>query len=200
MLLERLQTHLETIYGIRCALRAKDFLLDQQQALLLGASGRSREELLVAGGGEGLELGLYLHPELLAPKDLGAFCEAAEGVSHFVYLTRSAELERRVSLLELEAQAEVDKFAICALGRWDSRRADAFEVTFEQIFDQVRYRDSLTGDELDRYREANRLARAFCARLLPILAARSLERLLAVLRYCYRLGSKAKLEHLGGAR
>jgi hypothetical protein len=41
----------------------------------------------------------------------------AEGVSHFVYLS-SAMLERSVSLLELEAQAEVDKFAICGLLRW----------------------------------------------------------------------------------
>ena len=197
MLLERIQNHLESIYGIRCALRAKDFLLDEQQALALGGSGRAREELLVAGGDEqDLELGLYLHPELLAPRDLGAFCEAAEGVSHFVYLARSAELQRRVSLLELEAQAEVDKFAICALGRWSSRRPDAFEVTFERLFDQVHYRDSLSAEELDRYREANRLARAFCVRLLPLLAAHSLERLLGVLRYCYRLGAKAKLDHL----
>lgn len=194
MLLDRIQKHLESIYGIRCELRAADFLLGEEEAKALGGTGRAREELLVHEEDGELELGLYLHPEVLAPKDLPAFCEAAEGVSHFVYMTRSADLERRVSLLELEAQAEVDKFAICVLGRWEHR--GAAETMFERLFDEVRFRESLTQEELYRYREANRLARAYCLRLLPLLAVRNLERLLSELRYSYRLGAKAKLDYL----
>ena len=182
MLLDRIQKHLESIYGIRCELRARDFLLGEEEARALGGTGRAREELLVHEDEGELELGLYLHPEVLEPKDLGAFCEAAEGVSHFVYMTRAADLERKVSLLELEAQAEVDKFALCVLSRWESKRAAG--AMFERLFDEV------------RYREANRLARAYCARLLPMLAARSLEKLLSELRYSYRLGAKAKLDYL----
>ncbi len=194
MLLDRIQSHLESIYGIRCELRARDFLLGEEEARALGGTGRAREELLVHEHEGELELGLYLHPELLAPKDLGAFCEAAEGVSHFVYMTRAADLERKVSLLELEAQAEIDKFALCVLARWEQKRAAG--AMFERLFDEVRYRETLQPEELARYREANRLARAYCARLLPMLAARSLERLLSELRYSYRLGAKAKLDYL----
>jgi hypothetical protein len=40
------------------------------------------------------------------------------------------------------------------------------------------------------------MARAYCARLLPLLAMKSLERLLSELRYSYRLGAKAKLDYL----
>src|SRR4051794_18817533 len=110
MLPARIQRHLEAIYGIRCALQVTDCLLDEGQARALGGTMRAREELLVREEEGAVELGLFLAPELLErPADLGAFCEATEGVSHFLYLSRAASLDRHVSLLELEAQAEVDK-------------------------------------------------------------------------------------------
>ena len=43
---------------------------------------------------------------------------------------------------------------------------------------------------------ANRLARNYCARLLPHVAERRLDKLLSALRYSYRLGAEAKLRHL----
>ncbi len=43
------------------------------------------------------------------------FCLAVEGVSHFVYVALRAAGDRPVSPLELELQAEVDKFACCRL-------------------------------------------------------------------------------------
>src|SRR4051812_43653996 len=123
MLPGRIQQHLEAIYGIRCELRVTDCLLDAQAAKALGGTLRAREELLVREDAGGMEVGLFLAPELLhQAADLGSFCEATEGVSHFLYLHRAASLDRHVSLLELEAQAEVDKFAVCALGGWSEDR------------------------------------------------------------------------------
>ncbi len=198
MLPARIQTHLEAIYGIRCELRVTDCLLDAQQARALGGTMRSREELLVREDDGQIEVGLFLAPELLhRADDLGSFCEAAEGVSHFLYLHRAASLDRRVSLLELEAQAEVDKFAICALGSWaeDAEGQRAREL-FGRIFDDGVLRRELTEQENWRYRQATRLARAYCRRLLPIITARRLDRLLTELRYAYRLGAEAKLDYL----
>ena len=43
------------------------------------------------------------------------FCLAVEGVSHFIYVALRAADDRGVSQLELELQAEVDKFACCVL-------------------------------------------------------------------------------------
>jgi hypothetical protein len=194
----RIQQHLEAIYGIRCELQVTDCLLDEQQARALGGTMRAREELLVREEEGQMELGLFLAPELLhRATDLGAFCEAAEGVSHFLYLHRAAALDRRVSLLELEAQAEVDKFAICALGSWtEDGQGSGARSLFGRLFDDTGLRAELTEPETWRYREANRLARIYCRRLLPIIAARRLEKLLAELRYAYRLGAEAKLDYL----
>src|SRR5437762_13493477 len=60
-------------------------------------------------------------PEPLAPEDplrrlhagnLADCWTALEGVSHFLYLAWNAGHDRPVSLLELEMQAEVDKYVV----------------------------------------------------------------------------------------
>ena len=205
----RVQEHLEAIYDIRCELRAQEFLVSPEVALALGASGEVPEELLVLESGDALELALYLAPELLealeglqhAPGEhvvdeaLESYVHVAEGVSHFMYLAHSARLGRRVSLLELEAQAEIDKFATCVLSCWKRGSAFAAEL-FERLFQRVSYRPHLEAAERWRYEEANRLSSAFCRRLLRHVAADRMDRFLADLRYAYRLGAEAKLRHL----
>jgi hypothetical protein len=208
-MLDALQAQLEALYGIRCEYRARDFLVDAEAARALGGTGRAREELLVADDGDSVDLALYLEPSLLArvsrfehqpeallEHELAGFCEVAEGVSHFVYVAQTAALERRVSLLELEAQAEVDKFALCTLLRWGKDAAGWASSLMGTLFDRVRFSDLLTGPERWRYSEANRLARRYCARLLPSIRARRLEVLLSDLRHTYRLGAEAKLAWL----
>lgn len=205
MLLDRIQEHLEAIYGIRCELKVSDYLVDAASAKALGGSG-DREQLLVSEGDETLELALFVQPELIsrletreareaARHQLGDFCEATEGVSHFLYMHRAATLDRQVSLLELEAQSEVDKFASCALLDWAAGSRAAKEL-HARIFDRVGYRADLEPHERWRYEEANRIARAYCKRLLEHVTARRLDALLAELRATYRLGAEAKLARL----
>jgi hypothetical protein len=206
-MLDLIQEHLEAIYGLRCEYRAKDFLVDSACAIALGGSGSGREELLVSEGADGLELALYVEPGLLqrvsqlkpgdaVEADLGGFCEVAEGVSHFVYLAQSASLERSVSMLELEAQAEVDKFAVCTLLKW-GRRAGHDLVA--RLFDRVTLRDTLSPAERWRYVESSRLAKSYCGRLGRLVRGGSLEDLLRELRHAYRLGSQAKLQYFARA-
>lgn len=210
-MISAIQAHLEAIYSIDCDARAEAFVVDGEVARALGGRGE-REELLVCDQGDALELALYLDPQLVArlsafegplaallAGELDGYCQVAEGVSHFVYLSRAANQGRTVSLLELEAQAEVDKFAICLLHRWgDGVRAWAREL-FERLFQQVSYRPQLSPAERWRYEEANRLSRNYCSRLLPHVESRRLDRLLEALRYMYRLGAEAKLVHLARA-
>lgn len=207
MKLGDLQAHLEEIYGVRCDERAEHFLVDEARARLLGATGNSSEELLVVEHEDELEIGLYFSPSLLgaleahatpaqlAADDLEAYCELLEGVSHFVYLVGSAHRERRVSLLELEAQAEIDKFASVVLQGWRQGARFAAEVV-ERLFDRVTFRATLSPEQRWRYREANRLSRNYCLRLLRHVATQRVDRLLSDLRYSYRLGAAAKLQHL----
>ncbi len=207
------QEHLEAIYGIRCEHRAIEYLLDGDAARLLGATGRSAEELLVREEKGELWLGLYFAPELLerfrqlspaaahhlVEANLSTYCQVAEGISHFLYLTHTAGQDRRVSLLELETQAEIDKFASCLLHRWESGAVQWAHELHSRLFDRVSYNPKLSGDEERRYAEANRLSRAYCLRLMPHVISRRMDRLLSDLRYSYRLGAEAKLRHLAQA-
>lgn len=211
-MLDALQEQLEAIYGIRSEYRARDFLVDGEAARQLGGSGRVREELLVSEGADGLELALYVDPSLLArvasceprqalAQDMGGFCEVAEGVSHFVYLTRAAAQARTVSMLELEAQAEVDKFALCTLlGGWGATAGRWAASLVGRLFERVSLHAHLGAAERWRYTEANRLAKTYCQRLLPLVHAGRLDRLLSELRHAYRLGAEAKLQYFGRTR
>lgn len=209
-MVDALQEQLEMIYGIRCEHRAKDFLVDEEAAEQLGSTGRAREELLVSESEAGLEMALYLEPALLERlsaneptyalnENLNDFCEVAEGVSHFLYMAHTAGQERQVSLLELEAQAEVDKFAMCTLLRWDLHVGSWAQTLSTRLFDEVSYRPQLSPAELHRYQEANRLAKRYCQRLVKMVRAGRRESLLAELRHGYRLGADAKLQYFGRA-
>jgi len=209
-MVNRLQEHLEAIYGTRCQVRAEDFVVkDPALAQRLGGTGRADEELLVQQDEEGLELALCFAPGLLArlsayeegpvqrllERELDGYCQVAEGVSHFLYLAHCAAQEQRVSLLELEAQAEVDKFALCLLHRWGDGAGAWAEELLARLFDRVRYREQLAPEERWRYQEANRLSRSYCRSLMGHVTARRLESLLRELRYAYRLGAGAKLDY-----
>jgi hypothetical protein len=98
-------------------------------------------------------------------------------------------------MLELEAQAEVDKFAVCTLLRWGEHAASWATRLMGTLFDRVRYSESLTAPERWRYVEANRLAKRYCGRLLPAIRERRLDALLSELRQAYRLGAEAKLAY-----
>jgi hypothetical protein len=206
----RIQAHLEAIYGLSCEARAEAFVVEPEVARRLGSSGQVREELLIREEDGALELALYLDPALLArlrpyesataehllEGELDGYCQVAEGVSHFVYLAEAAAKDRRVSLLELEAQAEVDKFAICLLHRWGEGALVWARELLHRLFEAISFHPHLSSAELWRYEEANRLARNYCSRLLPHVAERRLDKLLSALRYSYRLGAEAKLRHL----
>ncbi len=208
-MIDRIQTHLEAIYGISCEARAETFVVDTEAAVQLGATGRADEELLVSEDEGELELALYLAPSLLdrlkpyeagpvgyiLDGDLDGYCQLAEGVSHFLYVAHTAAHGRALSLLELEAQAEVDKFALCLLQRWGEGVGGWAEELLRRLFDRVSYRAKLSEAERWRYEEANRLSRNFCSRLMGHVSGRRLERLLSELRYAYRLGAEAKLRH-----
>lgn len=209
-MIDDVQDHLEAIYGIRCPERARAYVVEPWVAEQLGGSGRVQEELLVHEDGEDLSLALCYAPALLERlggyeyRGLGAdldrvldsYCQLTEGVSHFLYLLQSALQDRRVSLLELETQAEVDKFASCLLQRWAEDDRGWPEALHARLFDRVRFHPHLSAAERWRYEQANRLSRNYCRRLIPLAQSRRLDRLLSELRYSYRLGAAAKLDYL----
>ncbi|MFN7133185.1 MAG: hypothetical protein ACK4N5_13990, partial [Myxococcales bacterium] len=130
-MLNELQDALQTIYGIDLPHRVEDFVIGRAQLQQLGQSERAPETLYVQEIDGDVDIGLYISPEVMRSlPNLGrvghelmsallpAFTTAVEGVSHFVYLTLQALRDRAVSMLELEVQAEIDKFATSALHLW----------------------------------------------------------------------------------
>jgi len=165
---------------------------------------------LLAEGADGLELSLYVDAEVLRrlatrcplhaldERNLADYCTALEGVSHFHYVVWNADRTREISLLELELQAEVDKYA-SALSLLLAQREGRFPAElFHRLFEGVRFLPQLAEAERARYEEAHRHAARFCRRLEErFLRARRArpEALLAELRRFYRLGSQSKLRH-----
>jgi hypothetical protein len=207
------QEELEAIYGVR-APRVIDFLVDREGARDAAGEPRAPEALLVRESEGELELGLFLdddvvsaadsadphdpRPLLTAPSSLPHLACAAEGVSHFVYLATRAAAGRPVSLLELEVQAEVDKFALLVLHLWRRGLRRLSPALRRRLFERVRYHAHLDDAELERYRLANHLGGGYACWLESrYVEGADVEGLLRELRQSYRLGGGEKLGYLG---
>jgi hypothetical protein len=207
--LARLQLGLERLYRVDTQLEVEDFVIDEEQRRRAGLARAPREQLLIAQHGEPdgeaeLSLGLFVDPaalDNLARNDpthrldegnFGDFCLAVEGVSHFVYLALCAAGQRRVSVLELELQAEVDKFVCCLLVQ-GTRRPDLRG----RLYERVRFADDLSADERDRYRTANEEAGRYAETLERRFVRQDrLAAMLRELRAFYRMALDAKLGHI----
>ena len=216
MLLKRLQDLIGDIYDVSISHDVYDFLVTDRQHLPAAArtSGPTDEELIVAqpeGAGGEIAMSLYLDPELLARLERAdpmqrlhdgnvADCwTALEGVSHFLYLAWNAAHDKPVSLLELEMQAEVDKYVG---SYWLMRRQlpDRFPAELLRLlFERTRIDSRLAGGREALYREASRYAEKFCRRLEQSLRGaqgRSEAQVLAELRRFYRLTDARKVAHI----
>ena len=181
MLLEKLQNHLEYIYEVRSEHRINDFIIqDPQLAAQLDNGHNARdipEKLLIQQDGEYIDVALYLDSELvtrlerddptqtLHDNNIYDFWTALEGISHFLYFTWNATYERAVSLLELELQAEVDKFILAALlleKQFDGYIPNGLHY---HLFQNTSFDERLSDAEFTRYRDANNFAAKFCSYL-----------------------------------
>jgi hypothetical protein len=207
MVVRQLQSLLAGIYDVPLSQDVAQFLLTDRSELP-GAlpAAHTDEQLLVAEDADGVSIGLFLDPAVLARLaaanplealhggNLADYWTALEGVSHFVYVAWNAAQDRPVSLLELELQAEVEKYVVrfCLLRRF---RAELHRVLFEH----ARIDPGLAGDRVGLYRRANQYAARFCRRLGRLLrpaGAQAQAGVMAELRRFYRLPNAKKLRHI----
>jgi hypothetical protein len=201
--LSRLQRGLEALYRVRTNLEVDAFVIDDEQRRRAGVARAPREQLLVREEDGELGMGLFVDGAALAnlerndpgrrldDANFADFCVALEGVSHFVYLALCAAGHRRVSALELELQAEVDKFVCCVLlqgGGPGLRR---------RLYDDVRFLDDLDADERDRYRTANAEAARYAEGLeRRFVRGGRVPDMLGELRRFYRMALDEKRGHI----
>ena len=123
MVLQQLQDLLAGIYDLPVQYKVYDFLFTERERLPQTVRESSTDEqLLVLDEGGAAAVGLFLDAQLLERLaaanplealhggNLADYWTALEGVSHFIYLAWNAGHDRGVSLLELELQAEIDKY------------------------------------------------------------------------------------------
>lgn len=216
MRLNALQKLLERIYRVEVSLDVEDFLItDPELARQLDTSinpRESKEKLLVSQQGDHLDLALFLDASVMArlseddplvslhSENFVDFLLAVEGVSHFLYLIWNAGIERGVTLLELEMQAEVDKF-VTATSLWkrQGRNLVSSELRY-CLFEAPAYDAALDRVQRQRYEDANRYAGKYCLQLENryLKQARAGE-MMEELRRFYRLTQGEKIRLIDSA-
>jgi hypothetical protein len=202
--LGRVQRGLEALYRIDTGVEIADFVVGVELRDALVVARRPREQLLVCETDGEMALALFIDPRALAnltshdparrlgDHNFGDFLLAVEGVSHFIYAVCCARAGRPVSQLELELQAEVDKYVTCLLTTEPGAVVSA--QLRRRLFGDAAYDTDLDHDEHARYRAANDNAQRYASWLeRAFVVPRKIPEMLAELRRFYRMGLPAKL-------
>jgi len=208
-MLAALQKHLADIYQVDCGQRISDYLItDRTLANRIGDRSLDscvEETVLVSEDDEGVALSVFLDQRLLArlenqnplhglrARRLGDLTTVLEGISHFNFLVWSAQQDRSVTLLELEMQAEIDKFVATTLLALDQQDYEFLRRLHHWLFDAVSFHESLSGDQRQRYEMANDYAGRFCHRVFGRIGDESG---FEELRYFYRLTQAQKIGYI----
>jgi len=186
----RIQARLSRWYGIEDAPPVDPFI----EVVDAG-----RETLLVRDQGDDLEIVVCLPRAALedgegrAPLGFDELCQVIEGVSHFLYLAERARRELPATQLELELQAEVDKYLLLSHGSAGFHPARAARVR-DQLFERVSYLHAADTERGARYRMANDLAARFARRLDALFTRHGrVGPMRAVLRRFYGAGQAEKI-------
>ncbi len=212
MILRQIQELIGGIYDVSVGHDVYDFLVTDRAALPAAARfATTDEQLIVAADSDAVGVSLYLDPALLErlkaanplvrldEANVADYWTALEGVSHFLYFAWNAGHDKTVSLLELELQAEIDKYvaSYLLLRRQFPQRFPA--ELLRLLFERTRIDPELANGRENLYREASRHAEKFCRHLAGSLrnSHREFEHhVLAELRRFYRLTDARKLAHI----
>jgi len=210
MILRRMQALLAHLYDAPVEHDVEDYLLDDRSrfALLTGVDCPGEEQVVVIEDRGDVRIGVFIDPEVLqrlerydpldslAEENLQDYCTALEGVSHFHYLMWNLARKRSVSLLELELQADVDKYAGAVKLFTEQCAGWLPRALHTRLFSDVDYVPGLSAEGRRRYQDANRYAARFCRSLddkFLRCRQRRPEAWLAELRRFFRHGHQEKL-------
>jgi hypothetical protein len=210
--LASLQEVLADIYDLPSMPDVRDFLFTDRAHLAIYPAARAcDEQLLLAEEGDTLSVALFIDAAVLerlggqdplsalTQDNLADYLTVAEGLSHFVYLAWNTGYDKPVTLLELELQAEVDKYV---LGAWLLSRQNAGRFPHElhrALFERTRVDPVAARGRVGLYETASRYAGRFCRRMASLMERRrrgAMRDALAELRRFYRFGNARKMAHI----
>jgi len=210
-MLASLLSQLDRIYDLELEVRIEEFLISREVCQNLAGDCATGSTVVVHQGREDeeIELGVYIGEETLArlneldlssgvaSEHFPALCIAIEEVSHFAYLMWNANRDKSVTQLELELQAEVDKFVTSALLLARKNRELVPADLMDRLFGDFVLRDGLDFSRRERYLTASSFARTYCSFLVRrFLRGPRVADLLAELRHFYRLTQRGKIGHI----
>lgn len=170
--LSAIESFLKSYYGLSFSFCAKDFLIshnwDQKAASTAGVIIKEEQQ------GE-IELGIYFHEsiieksndpdfkpfEQISSQQLDTFWILVEEVSHFLLIAQRSQMDHRVSQLELERQADIDKILISDILCHQQYKQSYFEALLHKLFFEAK---NISEDR--HYDKASRLAWQFFSLLL----------------------------------
>ena len=213
-ILWHIQKQLASIYEVDIDYDIRHFTLTDSivaQAICNDKS-QSPEQLFINQQEDCLDISLYLDQSLLEDlhqdnpfkhlhKDnLRSYWIAVEGVSHFLYVAWRANYDRQVSQLELELQAEIDKY-VCATNLLEQQTQNICKQTlWAELFKNYYLREHLNIEQIRRYQQANEYAGQYCRRINTLLTRKKDdEAYYKQLRRFYRLSQHAKMAHIADA-
>ncbi len=171
MTIDELYSLLCDLYGVTTRLPIERYLtlVEERADCAIGNRLPHREALFIRQPGDGIELGLFIDPGVIAHLAEGDALDrlddlacATEGVSHFLAVVERIHEGRPISALELELQGEVDKFLVIHL--LAARRDGAVDPQlFRRLFEHHDFLPQLSAAERERYETADHLAAKYCA-------------------------------------
>lgn len=209
MILQQIAERLQDFYRLDALPPFTPFLVDAAAATALVGDHRfatriSDELLLVSHSGADLEVALYIAPHVLDRLrhddplvalhrgNLAAFCTAIEGMSHLCCLLWKFQQGMPVTQLELELQAEIDKYLCCA---WLQAEQDTPRLPLhERLFARYTLAEGMPAATASRYHRASALAHRFCHFLQArYIAPRRFGAMHRMLKEFYRLSHWQKM-------
>jgi hypothetical protein len=214
--LQKIQNDFEKIYRVNLNLAITDFLINKKIFSSLYDQSHSpctadniRGMTLLYPDDKSLDVAVYIQEKIIAnlqsndPSkrldlyNISDFFVLAEEVSHFMYAAWKAKNYIPITHLELELQAEVDKFILSSLylsmQNQDHTHTSLKEVLFADPFLQ----DGITSEQRRRYLMANHFASRYCHFLeKTYLRQAMLWEMIEEVRIFYRLNQAEKLSSI----
>jgi hypothetical protein len=206
-MLESILRQIDRVYDLDLKVDVRDFIVSRETCESLGADPGEGSVLVREAGHEELELGLYLEEGSLerlrdlelspsmSPASFELLLLAIEEVSHLAYLLFSASRRKNVTQLELELQAEVDKFVTFALLHAARNEGRVPGNLLDRLFGDFELRAGLDDERRERYAAAASLASRYCSHVVQaaLIEDDGLRRLLPELRSFYRMSQPGKI-------
>lgn len=177
MILKEIQKHLQKLYQLHIPYNIEKYILKKRKGGSIEIGDRCHREVFLIHQKENqLEIGLYIEANILTllkkqnpfqqltQANLDSFFVAIEGVSHFIYFLSRAQNNQELTQLEMELQAEIDKYLLATFV-FEYQHKNQPHFLLQYLFENYGLPEDLNVEERLRYQEANRFALKFCAQL-----------------------------------